>query len=104
MIFKRPGSFNYGIIYSGIAVIASMICMTAATTTTTIPYSSIASVSIAMAQEMIKVQAGGGNATAPLTQFIPQKVEIKTGQSIMWVNPTTVGEPHTVTLYWITKQ
>jgi hypothetical protein len=24
-------------------------------------------------------------------------VEINTGQSITWVNPTTVGEPHTVT-------
>lgn len=42
------------------------------------------------------VKVGGGNATAPLTAFIPQKIEIKAGQSIIWYNPTLVGEPHTV--------
>ena len=42
-------------------------------------------------------QAGGGNGTAPLTQFLPERTEIKAGQSITWYNPTTVGEPHTVT-------
>ncbi len=45
----------------------------------------------------IKVQAGGGNATAPLTVFVPQNIEIKAGLSVTWDNPTTVGEPHTVT-------
>jgi plastocyanin len=45
----------------------------------------------------IKVQAGGGNATAPLTVFVPQNIEIKAGESVTWDNPTTVGEPHTVT-------
>src|SRR5919202_3229344 len=44
-----------------------------------------------------EVQAGGGNATAPLMKFTPQKIEINTGQSVIWVNPTTIGEPHTVT-------
>ena len=68
-----------------------------AATTTAAPYSSLASVFTAQAQQMIEVQAGGGNATATLNQFIPQKVEINTGQSITWVNPTTIGEPHTVT-------
>src|SRR3989442_1232539 len=42
------------------------------------------------------VKAGGGNATAPLTSFTPQQIEIKVGQSVMWYNPTLVGEPHTV--------
>jgi plastocyanin len=42
------------------------------------------------------VKAGGGNATAPLTSFTPQQMEIKVGQSVMWYNPTLVGEPHTV--------
>ena len=42
------------------------------------------------------VKAGGGNATAPLTSFTPQQIEIKLGQSVMWYNPTLVGEPHTV--------
>ena len=45
----------------------------------------------------IKVAAGGGNDTGPLTLFLPSKVDIKTGQSVTWYNPTTVGEPHTVT-------
>ena len=29
--------------------------------------------------------------------FLPSKIDIKTGQSVTWCNPTTVGEPHTVT-------
>jgi plastocyanin len=45
----------------------------------------------------INVAAGGGNATGPLTMFLPNKIEIKTGQSVTWHNPTQVAEPHTVT-------
>src|SRR5918911_2597006 len=45
----------------------------------------------------IKVQAGVGNSTAPLTVFVPQNIQIKAGESITWNNPSTVGEPHTVT-------
>ena len=45
----------------------------------------------------IRVAAGWGNATAPLTVFVPKKVEIKNGESVVWDNPTTVAEPHTVT-------
>lgn len=44
-----------------------------------------------------KVAAGGGNATAPWTIFVPQTVEIKAGESVTWYNPTQVAEPHTVT-------
>jgi plastocyanin len=44
------------------------------------------------------VAAGGGNATAPWTIFVPQNVEIKAGESVTWHNPTKgVAEPHTVT-------
>ena len=46
---------------------------------------------------MINIQAGSGNATAPLTTFSPQQVEIKRGDTVRWYNPTQVGEPHTVT-------
>jgi plastocyanin len=42
------------------------------------------------------VKVGGGNGTAPLTSFTPEQIEIKVGQSVMWYNPTLVGEPHTV--------
>jgi plastocyanin len=45
----------------------------------------------------VKVAAGGGNATAPWTIFVPQTVEIKAGESVTWYNPTQVAEPHTVT-------
>jgi plastocyanin len=45
----------------------------------------------------VKIAAGGGNATMPWTIFVPQTVEIKTGESVTWYNPTTVAEPHTVT-------
>jgi plastocyanin len=45
----------------------------------------------------IRVEAGGGNSTAPLTVFVPQRIEIKAEQSVNWYNPTPVGEPHSVT-------
>ena len=45
----------------------------------------------------IRVEAGGGNSTSPLTVFVPKNIEIKAGQSINWYNPTPVGEPHSVT-------
>jgi plastocyanin len=45
----------------------------------------------------LKVAAGGVNGTGPFTIFYPKNIEIKAGQSVTWSNPTTVGEPHTVT-------
>lgn len=45
----------------------------------------------------VNVAAGGGNGTAPWTIYVPQTIDIKAGQSVTWNNPTTVGEPHTVT-------
>jgi plastocyanin len=48
--------------------------------------------------EIKVVAAGGGNATAPWTIFVPQNVEIKAGESVTWHNPTQgAAEPHTVT-------
>lgn len=44
--------------------------------------------------ESVKMAAGGGNATTPLTAFLPQEVRIKTGESVAWYNPTEVGEHH----------
>jgi plastocyanin len=51
----------------------------------------------AQEQEVKDVQAGIGVANAAITLFSPQQVQIKTGQSITWYNPTPVPEPHTVT-------
>jgi plastocyanin len=45
----------------------------------------------------VQVQAGGGNSTLPYTVYSPQTAQIKTGQSIMWYNPSVAPEPHTVT-------
>jgi plastocyanin len=47
---------------------------------------------------VVKVAAGGGNATAPWTIFVPQDIEINAGESVTWYNPTEgAAEPHTVT-------
>jgi plastocyanin len=43
------------------------------------------------------IRAGRGNSSSVLTQFVPNRIMIKTGDSIIWNNPTAVAEPHTVT-------
>lgn len=43
------------------------------------------------------VHAGEGNATSVAVIFNPQTVQIKTGDSVTWNNPTAVAEPHSVT-------
>ena len=45
----------------------------------------------------IKVNVGGGNATAPWDTYLPQNLEIRVGQNVTWLNPSVVAEPHTVT-------
>ena len=64
----------------------------------------IAIANVALAQSSSGVRhhhqlnkAGGGNSTLPYTIFNPQSVQVKQGQSVMWYNPSKVGEPHTVT-------
>ena len=51
----------------------------------------------------IRAHAGGGNSTDMLAVFVPQQAQVSVGQSVIWDNPTTVAEPHTVTFYWIIK-
>ena len=43
------------------------------------------------------VQAG--EATTPLAVFSPPTIEINTGESVTWTNPTKVAEPHTITFF-----
>lgn len=43
------------------------------------------------------INAGEGNASAILIEFVPKNVEIKAGESVTWINPTSVPEPHSVT-------
>jgi plastocyanin len=42
------------------------------------------------------VAAGGGGPVSVLTWFVPQNVSISAGETVTWINPTVVGEPHTV--------
>jgi plastocyanin len=48
-------------------------------------------------EKVTRVQAGEGGPEGPLTAFIPSQVTIKVGEKVVWTNPTSVGEPHTVT-------
>jgi plastocyanin len=43
------------------------------------------------------VNVGGGGPETVSTSYSPSRAEIKVGETVMWVNPTKVGEPHTVT-------
>jgi plastocyanin len=45
---------------------------------------------------VLTVKAGIGGHIAPLTYFFPKNTEIKVGEKVTWINPTQVGEPHTV--------
>jgi plastocyanin len=45
----------------------------------------------------VKIKAGVGGPFGPLTWFFPRNIEVKVGETVTWYNPTTVGEPHTVT-------
>jgi plastocyanin len=45
----------------------------------------------------VNVEAGAGNASMSLSSFSPPTTEINVGESVKWINPTEVPEPHTVT-------
>ena len=84
-----------------IAVAATAMLLTVGLNNSALESNSSNNPAIAQEQELqtnntIRVEAGGGNSTAPLTVFVPQNIEIKAGQSINWYNPTPVGEPHSV--------
>jgi plastocyanin len=50
-----------------------------------------------IANAPLKVKAGVGNGTVAIQLFSPNQVDIKSGESVTWYNPTPVPEPHTVT-------
>ncbi len=43
-----------------------------------------------------RVAAGGGGPVSVVTWFVPQNVSIRVGDTVVWTNPSTVAEPHTV--------
>ena len=86
------------IIFAGVAAVISPVTITggalkmasAATTTTNTANNSNKNAAV-------KVHAGGGNSTDMLSVFAPQKIQVSVGQSVIWDNPSSVAEPHTVT-------
>ena len=42
------------------------------------------------------VAAGGGGPVSVVTWFVPQNISISAGETVTWVNPSLVAEPHTV--------
>ena len=45
------------------------------------------------------VAAGGGGPVSVVTWFVPQNVSISAGETVTWVNPSIVAEPHTVSFF-----
>jgi plastocyanin len=78
--------------------VGGLVLSISMTTTTTI-YPQVKQLALAQttSNDTIRIDAGGGNATAPLTVYVPQNATIKAGQTLHWINPTPVGEPHSVT-------
>ena len=77
----------------GFVVLASLIAIIAVTM-----HSSNTSSATPTPTETVNVAAGGGNATAPWTVFVPQEARIRVGDTVTWYNPTEgAAEPHTVT-------
>jgi len=89
---NRSTVTNYVILPSALAVTVSLILVIMLILT----HNAIAQQDQTSAST-VKVQAGGGNSTLPYTIFNPQSIQVKTGQSIMWYNPSIAPEPHTVT-------
>jgi plastocyanin len=75
-------------------IITILSLLTITTITTLYLHTNIA---YAATDAPLNVVSGGGNGIAPLTGFFPKDIQINVGQSVIWTNPTTVGEPHTVT-------
>ena len=80
-----------------LAASAGVLMLTTPTTSTLSTRAGQSVLAQTTTNNTIQVDAGGGNATGPLTVYVPQNVTIEAGQSINWINPTTVGEPHSVT-------
>src|SRR5436853_6426633 len=92
---------NTKIILGFIFVVAAIGLATAGySSTTTISANAAASNTTG---SVAKVQAGGGDTSAPLTTFSPQQVQIKVGDRVSWYNPSIVGEPHTVSFVFDNK-
>lgn len=50
-----------------------------------------------------RVQAGNGTGNIAMTVYSPNQVEILSGESVTWYNPTAVAEPHTVSFIFDNK-
>jgi plastocyanin len=73
-----------------ILTVADVLVSSMPTTTTLSTGTRQSVIAQATTDDTIRVDAGGGNATGPLTVYVPQNVTVEAGQSIYWINPTTV--------------
>ena len=97
-LFPRVENMNMKTILVIIAIVAAsfaLVTTTSVKVTGAIENSS--SSNIITTTKTIKAHAGGGNSTDMLAVFVPQYIQVSVGQSVIWDNPSTVGEPHTVT-------
>lgn len=92
--FSRGSNFVIAVAVILVAVVAIAITTTYFITAA---YSAMAAAGEQQQQQTVRVQAGTGVDSSAITVFSPQQVEVKSGESVTWYNPTPVAEPHTVT-------
>ncbi|MDQ6666819.1 MAG: hypothetical protein M3Y53_01180, partial [Thermoproteota archaeon] len=84
------------------AILTLLLVSVAAVSTTSIlvSYKTQAAVTSASTTTGTKpnaeIKVGGGNATYPFMGYNPQKVQAKTGDTIVWNAVSPIAEPHTV--------
>jgi plastocyanin len=84
-------------LYAIITIVTAVVAIVTSWASSSILMLNVKAVDATNNATIHRVQAGGGNSTAPLTVFVPENIQVKAGESVTWDNPPTVGEPYTVT-------
>jgi plastocyanin len=95
--FVNPGKVTLVLTTALLLIACGLVLSIPLKTTTSSPGTEQSVMAQTTNNDTVQVDAGGGNATAPLTVYVPQNAKIEAGQTITWINPTPVGEPHSVT-------
>jgi plastocyanin len=80
-----------------VMVMIAVVAIIAYWTSPLLTISDVQAANVTNRSNIHRIQAGGGDYTAPLTVFLPQNIEIKAGESVTWDNPSRVAEPHSAT-------
>jgi plastocyanin len=97
-LFPRVENMNMKTILVIIAIVAASFALVTTTNVkVTGAIDNSSSSNTTTTTTTIKAHAGGGNSTDMLAVFVPQQAQVSVGQSVTWDNPSSVGEPHTVT-------